>query len=205
VAELDLDRIDHFVMATTDLRPAYQALTNLGIVVTPPGPAADTANNNCFFNFGGPEHFVAVEYITIRDRERVEADPSQHDLLRLVDGGGGAYFIGFSVGDLTPARAVFDMRGGFDETTVHVLDDAVIRILRPHDTAAIGCRILLLEYPPEILAVQAEQASAPHGFPLERLDHLAILTADLETTTRYWTDVLGAPLAGLSLQLLQYT
>jgi catechol 2,3-dioxygenase-like lactoylglutathione lyase family enzyme len=194
MAELHLDRIDHFVMAATDLEPAYKALTRLGIVANPPGPAGDTANDNCFFNFGGPEQFCAVEWIRVRDRARVEADPAQSDLLRLVDAGGGAYFIGFPVESLDPAREVFGARGGYTESEVRVLDDEAIITFRPHDTAAIGCPILLLEYPPAVIAVQPEMTSVVHGFPLEHLDHLAIVPADFEASTRYWTDVLGVPM-----------
>jgi catechol 2,3-dioxygenase-like lactoylglutathione lyase family enzyme len=196
MSDLHLERIDHFVMATTNLAPAYAALTRLGIVATPPGPAADTANDNCFFNFGGPERFVAVEYITLRDREVAVADPSQNDLVALVDAGGGAYFVGFAVESLEAARDAFGATGGFVETAVHVLDGVEIKLLRPHGTATIGCSILLLEYPPEILAVQGEHASTVHNFPLQRLDHLAIIPTDFDASTRYWTDVLGVPLRG---------
>jgi catechol 2,3-dioxygenase-like lactoylglutathione lyase family enzyme len=35
-----------------------------------------------------------------------------------------------------------------------------------------------------------------HTFPLKRLDHLAVVTRDLEEKTRYWSDVLGVPVAG---------
>jgi catechol 2,3-dioxygenase-like lactoylglutathione lyase family enzyme len=194
VAQLRLDRIDHFVMAATDLDPAYAALTRLGIHANPPGPAGDTANNNCFFNFGGPKLFCAVEWITIRDRERVDADPSQADLAALVDRGGGAYFIGFTVDNLDPAREVFAERGGFRESQVRVFGDDAIITFRPKDTASIGCQIVLLEYPESILNVQAEHTSTVHGFPLQRLDHLAVVPADFETTTAYWIDVLGVPL-----------
>jgi catechol 2,3-dioxygenase-like lactoylglutathione lyase family enzyme len=195
VAQLRLDRIDHFVMAATDLDPAYAALTRLGIHANPPGPAGDTANNNCFFNFGGPKLFCAVEWITIRDRERVDADPSRADLTALVDRGGGAYFIGFSVDSLEAAREVFAERGGFSESQVRVLGDDAIITFRPKDTASIGCSILLLEYPESILKVQVEHTSTVHGFPLKRLDHLAVVPSDFERTTAYWIDVLGVPLS----------
>ena len=33
-------------------------------------------------------------------------------------------------------------------------------------------------------------------FPLKRLDHLAAVAPDLDEKTRFWTDVLGVPLAG---------
>ena len=35
-----------------------------------------------------------------------------------------------------------------------------------------------------------------HSFPLKRLDHLAIVTHDLEAKTRFWAEVLGVPVAG---------
>src|SRR5262249_59620453 len=35
-----------------------------------------------------------------------------------------------------------------------------------------------------------------HSFPLRRLDHLAVVTHDLEARTRFWADVLGVAVAG---------
>jgi catechol 2,3-dioxygenase-like lactoylglutathione lyase family enzyme len=193
---LHLDRLDHYVMAIPDLSPAFSAMTQLGIKASEPAPAGDTGNKNCFFNIGGTQWGVAIEYITVGDRARAAADPTQADLLRLVDGGGGAYFLGFPVESVEPAREAFATVGGYRETEVRVLDNEVIKIVQPTDSSGPGCPILLLEYPPAIRAIQSDYTDSSHDFPLKRVDHVAILPGDFEAATRYWTDVLGVPQQG---------
>jgi catechol 2,3-dioxygenase-like lactoylglutathione lyase family enzyme len=41
-----------------------------------------------------------------------------------------------------------------------------------------------------------ETGALAHDLPLKRLDHLAAVAPDLDRSTRFWTDVLGVPLAG---------
>jgi catechol 2,3-dioxygenase-like lactoylglutathione lyase family enzyme len=51
----------------------------------------------------------------------------------------------------------------------------------------------------DLVLVQAGAANAAapdHDFPLLRLDHLAAFAPDLDAKTRFWTDVLGVPVAG---------
>jgi catechol 2,3-dioxygenase-like lactoylglutathione lyase family enzyme len=191
MADLHLDRLDHFVQVAPDLSPAYEALTRLGIVTTAPGPAGDTPNDNCFFNFGGPGKSCAVEWITQRER----ADDGG-PVAALLDQGGGSYFIGFPVDSIEPARAAFDAHGGFDEGKVVVEPHDAIITLSPLDTSLIGCNILLLEYPPSVLAIQDEIVKVEHDFPIGELDHVAITPADLDASTRFWNDVLGVPTVG---------
>ncbi len=53
-----------------------------------------------------------------------------------------------------------------------------------------GTDLVLSRHKPQAAIVPA------HSFPLNRLDHLATVTHDLEAKTRYWADVLGVPVAG---------
>jgi catechol 2,3-dioxygenase-like lactoylglutathione lyase family enzyme len=51
----------------------------------------------------------------------------------------------------------------------------------------------------DLVLVRKERHAAglpAHSFPLKRLDHLAIVTHDPEAKTRFWSDVLGVPVAG---------
>jgi catechol 2,3-dioxygenase-like lactoylglutathione lyase family enzyme len=51
----------------------------------------------------------------------------------------------------------------------------------------------------DIVLVRHESPDAgllAHAFPLKRLDHLAVVTHDLEEKTRFWAGVLGIPVAG---------
>jgi catechol 2,3-dioxygenase-like lactoylglutathione lyase family enzyme len=58
---------------------------------------------------------------------------------------------------------------------------------QPEGIDASGCRFVLVE-------PASPRDSAPNDFPLRRIDHLAILPADLEGATRYWVEVLGVPM-----------
>src|SRR5262245_48135651 len=160
MAELRLDQLDHFLQVAPDLAPAYEALTRLGIVATPPQRAGDTDNDQCFFNFGGPGKSCAIEWVNYREPP---ADGGR--IAALLEQGGGAYFIGFPVESLEPARATFAEHGGFDEGRVVVEPHDAILTLTPHDTSLIGCEIMLLEYPPSVLAVRDEIVDVQHDFP----------------------------------------
>jgi catechol 2,3-dioxygenase-like lactoylglutathione lyase family enzyme len=46
------------------------------------------------------------------------------------------------------------------------------------------------------LAAAAGSVPPGHSFPLRRLDHLAVVTHDLEARARFWADVLGVAGAG---------
>jgi hypothetical protein len=55
------------------------------------------------------------------------------------------------------------------------------------NTDTSGCRFVLVER-------AAPAGASPNTFPLRRIDHLAVLPADLEAATRYWVEVLGVPM-----------
>ncbi|MFI5054244.1 MAG: VOC family protein, partial [Acidimicrobiia bacterium] len=175
---LQLDRLDHFIMAVPDLDAAYAPLTRLGLTVSPPGPASDAGVESCAFFVGGLANFVSVEF-----------------LAGIADADDGAYLLGFAVDDLAAAREAFGAQlGGFDESVARVLDNQEIKTLRPKDTSAAGCSFVVLEYPPALIAMQESITQTGSDFPLQRIDHLAIIPPDMEAGTRYWTDVLGVPL-----------
>jgi catechol 2,3-dioxygenase-like lactoylglutathione lyase family enzyme len=59
--------------------------------------------------------------------------------------------------------------------------------VRPEATDVSGCRFVLV-------APASSRTPAPNDFPVRRIDHLAILPADLDAATRYWVEVLGVPM-----------
>jgi catechol 2,3-dioxygenase-like lactoylglutathione lyase family enzyme len=62
-----------------------------------------------------------------------------------------------------------------------------------------GTNLLLIQYtttPRMRHAGQVRAGFLAHKLPLLRLDHLALITRDLEGQTRFWVEVLGVPLAG---------
>ena len=192
MTKLQLDRIDHYVHAATDLEPAYKAFTALGLTASEPSAAnTDTNSASCAFMVGG----VAIEHLAVRDREVPPANPAEADIVRHLDAGGGPYFIIFPVTSLDTARDAFDAHGGSTETVMHVFDSATITLLRPNDSSGAGYAIQLAEYPAELLAMQSQFATlSQHEFPITRVDHLAIIPSDFDASTQYWTDVLGVAL-----------
>ena len=95
--------------------------------------------------------------------------------VELVQGNDPSHVVAFRMDDLEPARGMFG--ADYEETD---------GTLRPRNTTAAGCGVLLLERPPACEAT-------PHELPLKRVDHLALIPPDYEAGTRYWTDVLGVP------------
>ncbi len=185
MAPLKLNGLDHIVRVVPDLAPASEALARLGIVATPPGPVGASGALNTCFQVGPAETAVTVEFLSLAP-DRM-GDPGNARMARLIGEGGGMSFLGFDADDLAPARAAF-ADGGFDEQALLQPGEVQpIRWLRPAQTG-LGCDVVILQHPPGSRTAGA----GAHELPLLRVDHVAVVTYDLETVSRRWTDLMGA-------------
>ena len=141
------------------------------MAISDPAVVGDTGNRNSAFHLGQGDHRVAIEFMSGPRADGIVA---------------------FPVADLQPARDTFGALDGFDEH-VFDIDGDEIRSLRPKASAVSGCNVVVIQYPAAMLDRQADEVDPPHELPLQRLDHLAIIPADFDECTRYWTEVLGVP------------
>jgi catechol 2,3-dioxygenase-like lactoylglutathione lyase family enzyme len=109
------------------------------------------------------------------------------ELRRAVDAKRGLFAVVLRVPDLGPVQAELAAKGLL--RTSEEVGGGELYWLPVEDRA--GVNLALMQAP--------ALAAAGHGknaFPLKRLDHLAAVAPDLDEKTRFWTDVLGVPLAG---------
>ena len=102
-------------------------------------------------------------------------------------GGPGLSSVGLRVADVNAAAS-----------TLETLGVVVLPSIRPLPAAAwipdsaAGVDLMLLPSSIE----DRSATDAENAFPLRRLDHLASVAHDLESTSRFWTDVLRVPVFG---------
>src|SRR5262249_35457243 len=107
--------------------------------------------------------------------------------LALADGR-GLFALGLRVPDLAAALAILAARG------VHAR-----QFSGSGETTAMAWLSLADRAGADLMLTQAGQPGTTppaHTFPLQRLDHLAAVTPDLDEKTRFWAEVLGVPVAG---------
>jgi catechol 2,3-dioxygenase-like lactoylglutathione lyase family enzyme len=154
----------------------------LGLRVAPLVRMQEQAIGYRLMPVGGPDNLVALELL---------GDAGVQD-------GAGLSLVVLRVKGLD--QAVAELKGRGVRATLQSFTDgdgnrvADVAVLDIREKAVVP--LALIEF------TQAEgdrhRELSPHGLaghalPLQRLDHLAAFTADLESTTAYWTETLGIP------------
>jgi catechol 2,3-dioxygenase-like lactoylglutathione lyase family enzyme len=128
---------------------------------------------------------LSVELIS-PDQGLTEGITLADELRRAVNAKRGLFAVVLRVPDLGPVQAELAAKGLLRSS--EEVGGGELYWLPVEDQAGVN------------LALVQSQAAASVGgkntFPLKRLDHLAAVAPDLDAKTRYWTDVLGVPLAG---------
>jgi catechol 2,3-dioxygenase-like lactoylglutathione lyase family enzyme len=158
--------IDSVYVAVADLAAACGPYERLGLRLSP-------AQDGCrTLHVGGPARSFAVHFLA-----DVKADSPLAQPLRLALTAGRALFaVALGVADIGPLQGKGLVAARLDE----------MAWLPLHDRAGT-----------DLVLVQQRRAEPPsHAFPLKRLDHLAVVTHDLDEKTRFWSDVLEVPVAG---------
>ena len=142
------------------------------------GLRLSTASGNHRLEVGSPGRPFSLEFM---------AEPDARPLRPMIPGGSGLAAVALRVADL--AGVVAELAPHLKAPSplpVGVESPAVWLPLREQ----AGTDIVLIQTAP------TDAPTPQHAFPLRRLDHLAAVTPDLEAKTRFWTDVLGVPVAG---------
>jgi hypothetical protein len=164
---ITFDAIDTLFVAVPDLA-ACRPYERPGLRLVP------TQHRGRGLLAGQAGNLVAVRFLA----EAAVDSPLAAPFHRAAAGGRGLFAVGLRVADLDrPASK--GIRG------TPFRDGAWLPL---HEQA--GTDLVLLR--------RERHADSPlaHSFPLKRLDHLAVVTHDLEEKTRFWAEVLSVPVAG---------
>jgi catechol 2,3-dioxygenase-like lactoylglutathione lyase family enzyme len=163
------DRIDSLLVAVADLdacRP-YERLVL---------PFATATASSRSFLVGGAASSVRVEFLAA-------AGPLEQSRASVLAAGRPVFALAVSVADLDQALDQLRSRGV--EATRHRSGADEFAWLPLHERAGV-----------DLVLRRRQSAATAKSSILKRLDHLATVTHDLEAKTRYWSDVLGIPVAG---------
>jgi catechol 2,3-dioxygenase-like lactoylglutathione lyase family enzyme len=164
--KLFLERLIRYEWPTPDLDSALEAFERLGV------KSSEQSQHVAAPPDGPPTFTFDVGPVESRVTITVvgSTDLSRHRLE-------------FLTPDLDAARQTFDGTGGGYDTYPSGRASGIA----PRDTAAAGCRVALIADLPS-------QGEPVGTFPLQRVDHLALVPPDLDGATDFWTDVFGVPL-----------
>jgi catechol 2,3-dioxygenase-like lactoylglutathione lyase family enzyme len=169
---MTFDTIDTLFVAAPDLEAACRPYERLGLRVGPVRQGSRT------MLVGQAHNPVAVRFLADAAPGSLLGEP----LRRALDAGRSLFSVGLQVADL----------GRLSSKGVHAEpfrdDEDDMAWLPLHDQAGTDLVLMRQE--------RHTAAAAADSFPLKRLDHLAVVTHDLEEKTRYWAEVLGIPVAG---------
>ncbi len=179
------DAIDSIYLAIRDLDAACRPYERLGLRFSPNLAGCRT------LHVGGRTNLFAVHFIA----DAAPGSPLAAPLHQALDAGRSLFAVALRVANLDTILAHFTNRG-LDATKFRD-GNTDLAWLPLHEQA--GTDLVLVQHAcpvPERYAAVAQAGLLEHAFPLRRLDHLAVVTHDLDVKTRFWSDVLGVPVAG---------
>ncbi len=198
---MKIDHIDHIVLATADIEAAVVPFQRLGLNLTPRGTHQSFGTENRALFVGNTHSEFYVELLGVHDRAAAERSASRVSLLRAIESNPAVFRLMLGTVDIAAAKSSFASKGiaSVEEEVFRGDGTKIGDVLRPDVTALAGCEVALVKYA-EPNAERAARHNASglltHGFPLKRLDHLAVFTPTLEETTRFWVEILGVPVFG---------
>jgi catechol 2,3-dioxygenase-like lactoylglutathione lyase family enzyme len=194
------ERIDHVVLPVRALDEAADRFARLGLTLFPGTRHEGRGTRNRGFFVGEAANEFYVELLGIDD-ERAARAAGLSRYAESAAAGRGLSTVVVRVADPRAAADELAPRGvRLEPETVTAPDGRVIGEVAPlGDPAGAVVDLRAIRYPEDAASRYRRHAEAgllAHAFPLKRLDHLAAVAPELETATRYWTDVLGVPLHG---------
>lgn len=190
------DGIDMVLLPVSDLAAASAQFARLGLVA---GPVEVNPSRGSAFQLipvGGPDNLFCIELLGVADPSDTTSPFAQH-ISAVADR--GLSQINLRVTDIEAALAALAKQGvtpasrisgtGQDGTGYEV----VILADMPDAAATIG---LIQWSRSQQERYDAFASRGRHTFPLKRLDHLAAVAPDLDTSCRFWDEALGVPTVG---------
>jgi catechol 2,3-dioxygenase-like lactoylglutathione lyase family enzyme len=194
---MQITSVDHVILPTKSLAADALAWQRLGLRLTPPMRHAAPTENQVFF-VGDLDREFYVELLGVYDQQRAESEVSPA-LLGALDRP-GVYRLMLTVEDV--AVAAQELTSASIAHTVRAVQrstgEPICTVIEVGDAGA-GCPVSLLAYAtPDGERRQQHQTAGlfDHGFPLLRLDHLAIISQHLDQVESFWNTVLGVATVG---------
>jgi catechol 2,3-dioxygenase-like lactoylglutathione lyase family enzyme len=178
-----IEAIDSVLLAVADLDTAFRPYERLGLKLSPSRDGCRT------LRVGGPDNLFAVHFLA--DAPGPVAQP----LRRALAAGRSLFAVVLGVTDLKAMLGLVETKG-LEATRFRKSGDEMAW-LPLHDRA--GADLVLVQRASSLRERYTEAEGGgllDHAFALKRLDHLAVVAHDLEDKCRFWTDMLGVPVAG---------
>jgi methylmalonyl-CoA/ethylmalonyl-CoA epimerase len=177
---MTINAMDAVCLAVADLDAACRPYERLGLRFSP------VRNGRRTLHVGTSPNPFAVHFLPEAGQDPPLAGPLDQALVL----GRPLFAVGLRVPDLSQAVDVLAARG---VQAIPFRDVEPYGAWLPlHEQA--GTDLLLIEQDHPADAVPS--GLLDHSFPLRRLDHLAVVTPDLEAKTGFWAEVLGVAVSG---------
>ena len=200
---MTITAIDHIIIATPDVSAASGPFERLGLTLTPLAGHARLGTENRAMFAGNLETEFYVELLGIRDRAEAESAESLSGaaLIAALASGTAAFRLMFVSDNLATEATRLNVAGIATQLDHVVREDGtpIADVLRPAAFGAAGCDFAFISYPEspaERRRRHERSALFAHALPLKRLDHLAVVTPELEKAMAFWVNVLGVPVHG---------
>ena len=188
------DGIDMVILPVSDLAAASATFERLGLIVSPVQVNPSRGSAFQFIPIGGPDNLFCIELLST-DGSGADT-PFARQLSQVADR--GLSQMSLRVADLSVTLTELETRGIKAATRISGGEGAEhyeVAILEPLPDAAAP--IGLIQWSASQTERHAEFAKlGQHTFPLKRVDHLAAVAPDLDTSCEYWDKVLGVPTIG---------
>jgi catechol 2,3-dioxygenase-like lactoylglutathione lyase family enzyme len=178
--------IDSVLLPVAELSTASAPFARLGLDMGACVPHLSYDAHGVAWAVGEGANRFTVELVS-PDEGPTEGTTLADELRRAVDAKRGLFAVVLRVPDLAPVQR--DLAAAGLLRSSEEVGGGEMYWLPVEGRAGVN---LALEQSPGPCAA----AGGKNTFPLKRLDHLAAVAPDLDDKTRFWTDVLGVPLAG---------
>jgi catechol 2,3-dioxygenase-like lactoylglutathione lyase family enzyme len=178
------DAIDCVCLAAPDLEAACRPYERLGLRLSPAHEGRRS------LHVGGGTNLFTVHFLA----EGGLGGPAAGPLGQALAAGRALFAVGLRAPDFT--LAVRELTGKGVSAALFRDRDAEAAWLPLCERAGTDL-VLVRQATPQARHARAKaEGLLDHSFPLKRLDHLAVVTHDLEAKTAFWSGVLGVPVAG---------
>ncbi|KAI9011560.1 Glyoxalase/Bleomycin resistance protein/Dihydroxybiphenyl dioxygenase [Hyaloraphidium curvatum] len=191
--------LDHIVVVVRDLDAAAAPFEGLGLNLSPVTRHAGAGTSNRVF-FVGDEHHFYVELLAVHD-DASALLAGRDAYVALAAKGGGVARLMLEVDDLAAAVARLEAMGHPCAVTPVSREGGgkICDVANALGPTPAGCEFGLIQYAlPRGGRTASRRARGlfEHGFPLKRLDHLALVSHGPAAACRFWEDAFGVPVAG---------
>ena len=189
------DGIDMVILPVSDLAAASAKFERLGLFVSPVEINPSRGSAFRFVPVGGPDNLFCIELLSTAEGT-LSTTPFAQQLSSVADR--GLSQINLRVTDLSAALTELERQGITAATRIaggEGTERYEVAILEPMSDAATPLGLIQWSQSQQERHA-AFAALGQHTFPIKRVDHLAAVAPDLDTSCTFWDQKLGVPTIG---------